>query len=265
MRKCMNHEKDRILNYIQKEPEMTLFIYGDIENFGVDSENVNIYVEEKENQAEWDSLLLRYFDFYILYSTKKDYDTEAVYQVLKDKTVSCLSGKTELISRIAPYFPEKTLESTYMCRCNRIHPCSQTLSQAVIRKLTKSDLPQIMELYLLIDEFAATYRGREEKALQEAELKMDHGSLAYGVFEDNKLVSIAETSADNSISAMIVGVATHPDYRQKGYAMAVVSKLCQASFEKDRQFLCLFYDNPTAGKIYHKIGFEPIGEYAMLR
>ena len=265
MRKCMNHERDRILDYIQKEPEMNLFIYGDIENLGVASENVTIYVEEKENETEWDSLLLRYFDFYILYSPKKDYDTEAIYQVLKEKTVHCLSGKTELISRMASYFPDKTLESTYMCRCNQIRPCSQTLSKAVIRKLTKSDLPQIMELYLLIDEFAATYRDREKQALQEAELKMDHGSLAYGVFENDKLVSIAETSGDNSISAMVVGVATHPNYRQKGYAMAVVSKLCQASFEEGRQFLCLFYDNPTAGKIYHKIGFEPLGEYAMLR
>lgn len=282
MRKCTENDRVKILKYIEEEPEMNLFIYGDIENFGVDSENVSIYVEEKEGSSEWDSLLLRYFDYYILYSKKTDYDMEAVYALLQDKTPDCLSGKTRLVSRMVGFYPDKRLQSTYMCRCNtnsfHAHDASDGCAPGLcrkqeaegkaavsVRRLTKEDIPQIMELFLLIEEFADTYRNREEKAKKEAEFKLESGSLSYGVFENGKLVAIAETSADNSISAMVVSVATHPDYRKKGYAMTVVSELCKASFAQGKQFLCLFYDNPEAGKIYHKIGFETVGEYAMLR
>ncbi|MCI7813389.1 MAG: hypothetical protein SO016_11230 [Lachnospiraceae bacterium] len=61
MRKCTSQDKNAILNYISKEPEMNLFIYGDVENLGLESEIVNVYVEEKE----------------VLYSQKPDYDTVA--------------------------------------------------------------------------------------------------------------------------------------------------------------------------------------------
>ena len=39
------HEKDReaILDYVSAEPEMNLFFIGDVENYGVESETVNLY------------------------------------------------------------------------------------------------------------------------------------------------------------------------------------------------------------------------------
>ena len=79
------------------------------------------------------------------------------------------------------------------------------------------------------------------------------------------MVSTAQTSADNSQSAMVVAVATDKAARGKGYASNVVSALCRASFARGKQLLCLFYDNPGAGRIYHRIGFETIGRYAMLK
>jgi hypothetical protein len=30
-------------------------------------------------------------------------------------------------------------------------------------------------------------------------------------------------------------------------------------------FLCLFYDNPLAGAIYHRLGFETIGRWGMMK
>ena len=89
--------------------------------------------------------------------------------------------------------------------------------------------------------------------------------MSYGVFYKGKLVSVASTSANNSKSAMIVGVCTHKDRRNFGLATAVVAQLCQDELTAGKQFLTLFYDNPTAGHIYERIGFESVAQYAMLR
>ena len=58
--------------------------------------------------------------------------------------------------------------------------------------------------------------------------------------------------------------APRPDARGRGYASAVVSALCRDNFAAGRQFLCLFYDNPAAGRIYHRIGFRDVGVYTIL-
>ena len=69
----------------------------------------------------------------------------------------------------------------------------------------------------------------------------------YGIFEGERLACAAQTSAESSLSAMIVGVATDPDFRGRGYAKASVLKLCADCLEEGRQFVCLFFDNPDAG------------------
>lgn len=42
------------------------------------------------------------------------------------------------------------------------------------------------------------------------------------------------------------------------------SDLCRDNFAAGRQFLCLFYDNPAAGRIYHRIGFRDVGVYTIM-
>lgn len=91
------------------------------------------------------------------------------------------------------------------------------------------------------------------------------GKAAMGGFLEGRLVTIASTSAENSESAMVVGVATAETCRGRGYASAVVSALCRDCFGRGKKYLCLFYDNPVAGKIYNRAGFQELGEYGMLR
>lgn len=258
-------EQDRakILEYVGREPEMNLFFIGDIENFGVSSETVSIYANVED--GEWDCLLLRFHDFYILYSQREDYRTEPVVEFLKGRMVECISGKTELIQKLIPYFPDKTLSSTYMTRCDVDPVDMQAAKCGKIRRLTADDVDNIMDMMEQIEEFAASYDGKREKRCEEMKMEIEAGCIAVGVFEGDKLVCQARTSADNSMSAMVVGVATLEAYRGKGYATAAVKTLCREAFKSGRKFLCLFYNNPVAGRIYNRIGFKEIGEYAMFR
>jgi predicted GNAT family acetyltransferase len=62
---------------------------------------------------------------------------------------------------------------------------------------------------------------------------------------------------------MVVSVMTHPDYRRGGYATSCVSGLCEVLLSEGKS-LCLFYDNPAAGNIYKKLGFEDIEKWITL-
>lgn len=261
------HEEDReeILQYVKKEPEMNLFLIGDMENFGVENETVNFYLHEERNR--WDFLILRFHQFFILYSQYEDYNTEEAIAFLSEQTPDCISGKTVLLERIAPAFPQWTLESTYMSRCNQAESGPEQLGDLVIRRLEKGDVPEAIDLLSDIEEFSRTYKKSEkEEHIRRMEEEMAQGSkAAVGAFLNGRMISTASTSAENSESAMVVGVATAKEFRGKGYASAVVSALCKDCFARGKSYICLFYSNPVAGRIYNRIGFQELGEYGMLR
>ena len=82
------------------------------------------------------------------------------------------------------------------------------------------------------------------------------------VRSEGSIVANASTTAENSSSAMVMAVATHEAHKNKGYATACVHNLCQALLDEGKE-PCLFYDNPKAGSIYKRIGFEDIGFWMM--
>ncbi len=62
---------------------------------------------------------------------------------------------------------------------------------------------------------------------------------------------------------MVVGVATLKEYRGGGLMSKCLSKLC-VDVMSEGKMLCLFYDNPKAGSIYHKLGFKTIDNWMMI-
>ncbi len=265
MRTLQEEDREEILRYVGKEPEMNLFFIGDIETFGVESETVNIYLHEERDR--WDFLILRFHQYFLLYSQYEDYNAGEAIAFFKGQQPDCISGKTSLLEKIAPAFPQWTIQSTYMSRCNRVEKGFGDSQDLVIRRLEQEDAAEVIELLYKIQEFSKTYKNSErQEQIRRMEEEMAQGSkTAVGGFLNGQLIATASTSAENRESAMVVGVATAQEYRGKGYASAVVSALCRDCFERGKKYLCLFYDNPVAGRIYNRIGFQELGEYGMLR
>lgn len=263
MRRCTEADRQAILDYIDHEPEINLFIYGDVETVGVDTPPVQVWAES--GSGGWDFLILQYFDNYILYSQNPVYDVDAAVAFLRERNVQGVSGKKELLARLAPHFPGKSCKLTYMSRCNAVNPAfaAQPPAGITVRELGPDDLDQTLGLLRGIEEFSDSYHG-EAREREELAQCWKCGGMMMGAFKKERLVSTAQTTAASSRSAMVVGVATRPEERGHGYASAVVAELCRRSFAQGREFLCLFYDNPAAGRIYHRIGFAEVGSWSMM-
>lgn len=269
MRTLQEKDREEILRYVRKEPEMNLFLIGDLENYGVESKTVNFYLHEEKER--WDFLILRFHQFFILYSQYEDYNVEEAIDFLKQQKPDGISGKKALLEKVAAAFPQWKIESTYMSRFDLpgdgAEICQEEQKGLVVRPLEKEDVPEAVDLLSDIEEFSKTFKKeeREEQIRRMEEEMTQGGKTAVGGFSDGRMVSVASTSAENSESAMIVGVATISEYRRKGYASAVIQALCLDCFRRGKKYLCLFYDNPAAGRIYNRIGFKELGEYGMLR
>lgn len=265
MRILQEKDREELLSYLQKEPEMNLFWIGDIENYGLEGETIAVHLHETRDR--WDFLILRFHRSFLLYSQYEDLDVGEAVRFFRGQEPDCISGKMSLLEKIAPAFPQWTIESTYMSRCDHVEGSPALPDALTIRRLGKEDTVDMIDLLSGIEEFAKTYKKeKRQEQIDEMNEEMEKGSkTAVGGYLDGRLIAAASTSAENSESAMIVGVATVPEHRGKGYATAVVSALCCDQFAHGKKYLCLFYKNPVAGRIYNRIGFQELGTYGMLR
>ena len=100
---------------------------------------------------------------------------------------------------------------------------------------------------------------------KEIEDRIEEKSGRVYFIEDSEgnMLSVAQTTAETSQSAMVVGVATAKGYRNRGLMSACLSKLCRDVLSEGKT-LCLFYDNPKAGSVYLGMGFEPVDNWVMI-
>ena len=270
MQKLTNEVLSEVQNYLLPEPEFNLFAIGDLERFGMEDSNISCYTADSWNPGiKFPYFILNYRGNFIVYSDCTDYDAAEVGNFLEKNNPRNISGKDEIIRKLLPYLKNKKANLTYLARLDEVTEAQKQQTGKLmgqVKRLTPTDIPSIYNFYLLIDEFSYSYCNRsKEECYEDIRMNVTELGRSYGIFEGDKLVSIAQTSAENHTSAMVVGVATHPDFRKKGYAKATVLKLCEDCLSEGKQFLCLFYSNPAAGIIYHSIGFQDMGVYTMLQ
>ena len=80
------------------------------------------------------------------------------------------------------------------------------------------------------------------------------------VWDHNGPVCCASRARATKTGISIGLVYTPPQYRQHGYASALVAALSEHCLDAGRRFCMLFTDlaNPTSNRIYQKIGYRPV-------
>ena len=98
-----------------------------------------------------------------------------------------------------------------------------------------------------------------------AELARRHiaAETLYLWHDQGQPVSMAAKTRQTRHGATVSLVYTPPAWRKRGYATACVAHLSQLLLDSGWQFCSLFTDlaNPTSNAIYHKIGYQPRGDF----
>lgn len=85
---------------------------------------------------------------------------------------------------------------------------------------------------------------------------------AFGCFADGALVAMAATHFATPDVVEIGHIATHPDYRRRGYASACTAALARAAFKlSSRVFLMVLEHNRPALAAYRRLGFRSIERF----
>lgn len=260
IRKLTQADHEPLMIYLTKEKAMNLFLIGDIEAFGYDKDFQELWGDIDE-AGRLRGVLLRYYGSYIPYSQGTDFDLAGFASLIrKDDGLDVMSGKKEVVDLFAacdlPVQPARELFFAELTDDALLDPA---LDISSVKLATLDDVDRIMDLRETIAEFDIN---RNARASLISTMESGMGRTFYTEDESGQMVACASTTAENSQSAMIVGVCTRSEQRGKGLASLCMTALCKQLLSENRT-LCLFYDNPQAGAIYKRLGFRDIGIWTM--
>nr|WP_091497944.1 GNAT family N-acetyltransferase [Amphibacillus marinus] len=260
IRKLLEADDQAVKALIMQQPAENLFIIGDLEAFGYEQDFQEIWGDFDHN-SQLKAVLLRYEENFIPFSLTKDFNAAGFAEIINHFDGKyILSGLKPLTAMIAPLLADKRKKprELYYAKCTTVDQLP-TLDLTNVKELQLADLDKWIQFINGVPEFSHSTVNRETK---QRDMERGVGRSYMIKSDDGMVISSASTAAENSQSAMIVAVATASAYMGKGLATQCLSRLI-ADLHHEGKELCLFYDNPAAGKIYKKLGFKDIGLWTL--
>ncbi|NCC77433.1 MAG: GNAT family N-acetyltransferase [Clostridia bacterium] len=270
--RILTEEKPAILETLKRKPVENLFAIGDLENFPLDSdffEALALYQPGPEKIL--DSLVIRYHQNLIVACPADTFKLDPLRSASDHPSIQFISGRTDVLEQLRPHRLEFDFQPMHLLAIEpaNFKPFEPTPSMAAHlasypepEEATLADIPALAELFAGIAEFSHS-TDRQER-IRELTTAMASGCCHYTIQrEHGQIVASAGTTAENSTSAMIVGVCTAVQHRGRGLASRLVSTILSKVIGQRFQSLALFYDNPDAGRIYCRLGFATAGDWMM--
>jgi len=250
LRLATEEDKLPLLSILREDPARAMFIIGDIEQNGLHTDYQTTWIEEAD--GEYLAVYLKYHSNFVFYLISKRFDP---------KRLSLLMSATqcENINAVKSHFDQVSeilgtsikWRSTFFCACSAL---GQRPEQLHVCRAVAEDAPKIARSLMRIAEFSMetlTQQEREERIRS----RFTQGKTRGYLLEiDGEVVAYANTAVETGSSAMVASVICLPEHRGQGFAKQVVWALSD-DLLKSGLLPCLFYDNPSAGRIYHALGY----------
>ncbi|MDC7227005.1 MAG: GNAT family N-acetyltransferase [Spirochaetales bacterium] len=256
MIKCTNENKNELLTFLKHNPAENCFIIGDLENYSMDEEFIEIWMIRKKKNIT--TVLLRFYNYYTVSTHDEDDIEEIINHLNAEKELITLTGVESVIDKISKGMEFSKIKRANFAELIEIKNYKENLL-IDIKKANIEEINELFEFHKSIKEFEVKEESKENFGKE----LLDNTGRIYYTRENKKIVSMAMITAENSVNGMIMGVATAQKYRRKGYARAIVQEICKSMIDNGKSVV-LFYDNPEAGKMYKEIGFEDINRQATI-
>lgn len=242
----------KVISYLKRDKDFNLFIIGDIERYGYNTYFLDIWasIDEKGNI---EGVLLKYFEYLIFYS-HGEFNVDEFSNLINNLNYREISGKLEVLQKLDDKIKTKYKRVVKFCTLENNISLDDTKTGLNPKKIRFGNINKVVKLYDEICEFENTTVENIKNVL-----KTGRG---YCIEINKKVVAMAKSTLETRTHAMIVGVGTHPDFRNMGLATKCIVKICNEIIDENKT-PCLFYDNIEAGKIYKKLGFKEKGDWAI--
>lgn len=245
---CLEKDRNKVMDYLNVDRVINLFFVGDIENFGFDNDFQKVFMDIENDYIK--AIYLIFYDNLLITSQTGDFNQVFIDECIEKYHILNFSGDEKLVEKIN--LDGFKNDDCYFCKMTKPNKLPINLDFKIA---TIDTVEKVENMHNKI--FGLSKSGLKESI-------MTSTGRSYYFEKEGEIVSVASSTAETVGLAMIVGVCTLDNHRNNGYASQLVSKLCNDLLDEEK-VPCLFYNNPDAGNIYHRLGFEDIGRWALRR
>lgn len=257
IRKLTETDRQPALDFLSFEPSFNAFAIGDIENFGFDTEFQDVW-GEFDSDGAFRALVLRFHNNYVVCAADSGFETSSVADLLPTPDEAMMvSGKEAIVTRLAAAMDLDYVRHQHLAEIVSDADLPDPAAELSVERAIPATFEEVIELQRSIEEF------RDLMGNVDAMRHNEESGTGRTLFvrRDGRVVSCASSAAESTCSAVIIGVCTAEPFRGQGLATACTSRLCRSLLDEGKS-VCLFYDNPAAGRIYKRIGFRDVGRWA---
>jgi len=249
---------NELLSYFEQDLKNCLYSYIDLKKYGISNEDLKIYYYKENGKIA--AVATSYYNGLQLFHYDSDFPVNLTAELIHQLKPSIVSSTTPVIDLLSESFQEEYLvEKGFVTSLSHVlHPYKGT---HVVRA-TYGDLDEIAELICSDEGLGGHYTVFQLREQLLTRMEEDFGRN-YIIRENGKIVCHAATYAEVDNLAVISGVITHPDYRGRGMALDLVTKLCEDLLSEGKQ-PHLFYYTKDSERLYQKIGFDSPGNWGKL-
>lgn len=220
MRKATQQDKNFILDYLAKEEERCLYMYADIEKYGLDQSFLTVWYDEDDLGIRM--VVMKYYKSFQVYSNRGFDDVTEVIALVEQYNPFGISARKEIISAMQPL-----LEGKYTAEYGAIFkgkPIDKIKLQRTLEDCTEQielakpeDAMEIAELICMDEEMKGIYT--IDSLARELRERINSGmGRSYIIRKDGKIVAHNASYAESSHFVVVGGLMVHPDYRDTEYA-----------------------------------------------
>ena len=262
IRQLTEADRGAVLAFLENEPEINVYIIGDIKNFGFDGPDTCVYAEFDALGA-YQAVLSRNLSHLVYYAIKPEFNLEWL-PIIHQFEALFISGKASVIEPLIPHFKNMEPDRLEFMKSTTFTPDTEIEEEDLKIVRTEADAEKVYALLNSIEELESVRKKSRSEFIQYLlDNSGENGTTLY-LESANQVIASASAVGETRRSAMIVGVATHPDYRNQGLGQVVLNRLVDLYVNKKNKTLCLYYDDPRAGHLYEKMGFVRIEDWVML-
>ncbi len=249
-------EKNRILEYLKKDIANCIYLYIDILNYGVSTDNITVWTEENTQGIQW--VMMKYYDSLQIYSHNALCDLENILQLIQKYRVSMISSPKKIIQRIegkCGLYKASYGEVFLMDRYHKVDTGSQ------IEKAGEADVREIAELLCQDPEIGGHYEV-ENLAMQLADRIRSGTGRSYIIRESGEIAAHSATYAETKNIAVVGGTIVSPNYRNTDYYMLLSNYMLQELLNEEKNIYTFAVSSRMIN--YHRILHKRCGDYGKL-